>query len=183
MKPTVLGIVIVLALIAAGAIFFAGDAFAPQEVAYVEQTYANELLGISFSYPTGYILSESSTTENRNERYAISIIAEEDAVPRLNAEGPTAITVEAFKLPEGMTLAEWVTTADASNYRLGDLQIATTTVDGREALRYSWSGLYEGDTTAFLSGDRVIAASVTYMSPADEIYADYLGLLASLRVR
>lgn len=182
MKPTVLGIVIVLALIAAGAIFFAGDAFAPQEVAYVEQTYANELLGISFSYPTGYILSESSTTENGNERYAISIIAEEDAVPRLNAEGPTAITVESFAYPEPAALASWLTRSE-SNFHLGDGTTASTTIDGREAVTYRWSGLYEGETTTFLSNGNVIAVSVTYMSPADEIYADYLGLLASLRAR
>lgn len=182
MKPTVLGIVIVLALLAAGAIFFASDALAPAETAAVEQTYANDLLGISFSYPTGYLLSESSATEGANERYTITIIADEDAVPRVNSEGPTAITIEAYSYAEPVTLSVWLT-KNESNVALGDGQLSSTTVDGAEAVRYDWSGLYEGETTAFVVGSRVVAVSVTYQSPADRIYEDYLMVLSSLRIR
>ncbi len=180
MKPPVLGIVIVLALLAAGAIFFASDAMAPQQVVVPEQTYANQVYGISFSYPAGYLLSEQAAGDGP---YVITIIKEEDAIPRTNSEGPTAISIAIYDGPIGDgTLDGWLA-ANESNFALGDGTSVSSTVNGAEAVTYRWSGLYEGETTAFLHETNLVAVSVTYMSPSDEIYAAYQNLLASFRLR
>lgn len=179
MRPTVLGIVIVLALLAAGAIFYGGSAF--QAPAPALQSYANDTLGISFTYPAGYVLSENEVGTPDHPHYALTIIREEDAAPRANGEGPTAITLDFYEADASTTLALWLASS-ASNLALGDGTLASTTVDSTDAARYSWDGLYHGETTAFFHKGNIAAVSVTYMSPADQIRADYEALLASLRL-
>lgn len=183
MKGPIIGIVIVLALLATGAIFYASDAIRPAPVAPAEQTYANDLFGFSFSYPVGFLLAESEVGVLGRTHHVITIIKEEDAVPRVNSEGPTAVTVDIYQNDtKPQTLEEWAQ-SDESNAKLGDGVMTEGTVDGAPALRYTWSGLYQGETTVFLHNDRVVAVSVTYMSPADDIYVVYGALLNSLRLR
>src|SRR5262245_29256581 len=105
MKGEVLGIVIALALLATGTIFFAGTIFMPQAPAL--QNYANDAYGITFSYPEGYVLSEKDVNAvNEPRHHVVTIIREEDAVPRVNSEGPTAITLDFYE--SSSTLAEWL---------------------------------------------------------------------------
>lgn len=183
MKGPIIGIVIVLALLATGAIFYASDALQAVPAAPVEQTYANDLFEFSFSYPTGYLLAESEVGVLGRTHHVISIIKEEDAVPRVNSEGPTAVTVDIYQNDtKPQTLEEWAQ-SDESNAKLGDGVMTEGTVDGAPSLRYTWSGLYQGETTVFLHNDRIVAVSVTYMSQADDIYAVYGMLLNSLRLR
>ena len=183
MKGPIIGIVIVLALLATGAIFYASDALRPVAVAPAEQMYANDLFRFSFSYPVGYLLAEAEVGVLGRTHHVITIIKEEDAVPRVNSEGPTAITIDVYQNDtKPQTLEEWVQ-SDESNAKLGDGQMTEGTIDGAPALRYSWSGLYGGETTVFLHNDRIVAVSVTYMSQADDIYAAYDMLLDSFRLR
>lgn len=177
MKGEVVGIVVVLALLATGAIFFAGNFFTQPTPAM--QTYQNDMYGISFSYPEGYILSEDDVNPLGTPRHhVVTIIREEDAVPRLNSEGPTAITLDFYE--SSTTLANWLA-SPVSNLYLGS-SYASTTVDGEDAVSYGWSGLYEGNTVAFTHKNAVVAATVTFISPADQIVADYEALLSSIRL-
>lgn len=182
MKPTVLGIVIVLSLVAAGAIFYGGSAFAPSSQQSLVQTYSNEAYGLSFSYPVGYVLSERS---GNNNAYHITLIREEDAVPVVGGgEGPRAITVDVYTLPEDQTVIDWMNTSPFSNFGLGqEKKYEERVVAGTTAVRYSWSGLYEGITTVLTQGNRVYTISVSFNSPADDIRFDYESVLDSLRVR
>ncbi len=183
MKGPIIGIVIVLALLATGAIFYASDALQPAPPASIEQTYANDLFGFSFSYPVGYLLAEAEVGVLGRTHHVITIIKEEDAVPRANAEGPTAITIDVYQNDtKPQTLEEWIQ-SDESNAKLGNGVMIEGTVGDAPALRYTWSGLYEGETTVFLHNDRIVAVSVTYMSQADDIYGVYGMLLNSLRLR
>ncbi len=183
MKGPVIGIVIVLALLATGAIFFAGNAFVPEAQTPLEQTYGNDLFGVSFAYPVGYLLAEAEVGVLGRTHHVITIIKEEDAVPRIHSEGPPTITLDFYQNDtKPQTLEEWVK-GDESNLRLGNGESTSLTVDGVEGVQFNWSGLYEGETTAFLHNGKVVAVSVTYLSPADEIYLDYQALLRSLRLR
>lgn len=180
MKPTVLGIVIVIALIAAGAIFYAGSSFTSQPPQPVSALYSNGVYGISFTYPTTYLLSE----ESRGASHHITLIREEDAVPVVGGgEGPISITIDIYPLPAGLSLDAWVRGAPESNFALGPGTYDTVTLPGVEGVRYLWSGLYEGETVAFIHQEHVYALSVTFMSPADQIRIDFDTLLESLRVR
>ena len=83
---------------------------------------------------------------------------------------------------KGQSLFEWLKKGN-SNYSPEDgmsSALASTTVSGVEAVHYTWSGLYEGETTAFLHKDNVVAVSVTYLSPEEEHVAVYRNLLQSL---
>lgn len=183
MKPTVLSIVIVLALLATGAIFYGGNALTPIASAPVEQTYANELYGISFSYPAGYLLAEDDVGTVDRTHHVITIIKEEDAVPRVNSEGPTAITFDFYQNDhDPVSLIQWLSTPE-SNLALGDGTYASTTVSGIDAVRYTWSGLYQGETIALLHEGDIITVSVTYMSPGDQIKSDFASVLDSVRLR
>lgn len=179
MKPVELGIVIVLSLIATGAILFAGNAFAPVRSEPKLQTYANDALGIAFAYPQGYVLSEGEIGSTGERHYVISLIRQEDAVPVEGGEGPTSVILDFYQNDAGKTLDEWLA-SDASNLRLGDGATTAVTVDGAHAVQFRWSGLYEGETTAFLHGNNIVAVSVAYFSLADEIYSTYRAVLSSL---
>lgn len=183
MKGPIIGIVIVLALLGAGAIFFAGNVFAPAPLMALEQSYANDLFGFSFTYPAGYLLAEAEVGVLGRTHHVINIVKEEDAVPRTNSEGPPSISIDVYQNDgNALTLDEWLAT-DESYVRLGNGEIVKGSVQGVETAQYSWSGLYDWETLAFLHNDRIIAVSVTYMSKADTIYADYQTLLDSLRLR
>jgi hypothetical protein len=183
MKGPIIGIVIVLALLATGAIFLAGSAFQEEQQVPLVQTYANDLFGISFTYPAGYVLAEAEVGTVERPHYVITIIQEEDAVPRVNSEGPTAIRLNFYQnTTRPLTIPEWLAT-DESNFNLGNGMTASTSLDGTDAVSYQWSGLYQGETMAFLHNGWIVAASVTYTSPADQIYTDYQMLLSSLVLR
>lgn len=180
MKPAILGIVIVLSLISAGAIFYASAAFNPVPTAPIEQLYSNGVYGISFSYPEGYLLSEQSD----EDAYRITLIHKEDAVPVVGGgEGPRAITLEIYPHTPGLDLTGWLRSTPQSNVSLGSGEITSFDLYGTPAAEYSWSGLYEGRTIAFLHEERVYVVSVTYNSPQDPIVGAYVSLLSSLRVR
>ena len=177
MKPAVLGIVIILALLITGAFFYGGNLLMPpQQEATNQNLYANGVYGIAFQYPSRYLLAEQEVEAGH---YTITLIEEADAVLPENGEGPTAITIDIYEGNDLLT--DWLATAN-SNFNLGDGTHASTSVSGTEALSYRWSGLYEGETTAFLHNGNVIAVSVTYMSREDTIRADYYALLASLNL-
>lgn len=177
MKPAVLGIVIILALLITGAFFYGGNLLMPpQQQASDQNIYANGVYGITFQYPSRYLLVEQEVATGH---YAITLIEETNATLPENGEGPTAITIDIYEGNDSLT--EWLATNE-SNFGLGDGTHASTSVSGAEALSYRWSGLYEGETTAFLHNGNVIAISVTYMSREDTIRADYYALLATLNL-
>lgn len=185
MKGPLLGIIVVLALLGMAAIFYAGPALAPEQIPPVEQLYSNGVYGISFSYPVGYLLSEEDMTgPNDPHHYVITLIREEDAVPVVaGGEGPTAITIDIYSKGESEDMPAWLRAHPESNFALGDGTLADMSVGGAHASRYSWSGLYEGETTAFFHNNWTILVSVTFMSSADQMRADYEYLLDSFRLR
>ncbi len=184
MRPAILGIVIILALLVTGAFFYGGNLFMPpQEGATGQNLYANGTYGLSFQYPANYLLTEREVGNAERGHYTITLVQEADATPPENGEGPTAITIDMYQNGiDNLTLLAWLTATNDSNFKLGDGTYASTTVDGTEAVSYHWSGLYEGETTAFLHNGNIVAVSVTYLTREDQIRADYYALLAFLNL-
>ncbi|MBP9817040.1 MAG: hypothetical protein KBD05_03370 [Candidatus Pacebacteria bacterium] len=148
---------------------------------YFEQEapdYTNDVYNFSFSYPDGYVITESTVG---TDHYAIRLVKEEDAVPPENGEGPTGITIDIYT-NNALSLSEWVTTAALSNFALGDKTSTPTSVSGVSAVQYRWSGLYEGETTAVLHKGNVIAVSVMRINPEDHTEA-YKEVLSSLTLK
>lgn len=183
-KPLRTLILIVLALVVVGAVsyvLFAKKVFSPTEpllpgAGTASQRYTNSEYDFRFGYPEGYVLTERS----EEDRYTITLVHTEDAVPPEGGEGPTAITIDVYQRdPSTQSLLDWMTTTSASNYQLGSRAYTQTTVAGESAYEYTWSGLYEGKTTVLLHNDAVIAISVTWMTPQDEILDEYEQVLRS----
>ena len=148
-----------------------------ERVQYI--TYGNDTYGVTFQYPEGYVMKEFDLGNEERKHKAITLVRKEEAMPPENGEGPTGISLDFYHDVDQMTLHEWLDTT-SSNFKLGNGAYASTTISGIEAVHYRWSGLYEGETTAFLHKDNVVAVSVTYLSPEEEHVAVYRNLLQSL---
>jgi hypothetical protein len=136
--------------------------------------YQNDRYGFAFSYPKGYVLTEREVGNGERGHYAITLVREEDSIPVENGEGPTAITVDVYQNNlDNLTLLQWLTGTNQSNFKLSDGTYDTAEVDGVGAVAYSWSGLYEGKTVAVRHKDSIIAFSGTYLAPSDKIIGDF----------
>lgn len=157
---------------------------APVEGQPVVEAYSSEAYGIAFEYPAEYVLTESEQGNGERAHYAIVLVEPQDVEVPENGEGPTAITVNIYQNNlDDLSLMEWVTGSSFSNYKLGPMTHASTSVDGVEAVQYSWDGLYTGETTAFLYEGNVIAVSVTYFTPTDAKVVAYRALLGSIELQ
>lgn len=182
MRPIVLGIVVVLALIAAGAIFYAGPLLMASPEAALRQYYSNERFGLSFSYPTGYVLTETAGASS-TDPYRIAIVRESDAQAVVeNSEGPTAIFIEAYPLTASTSLEAFLTSETRSNLALGNGVLEPLTLNEVPGFSYTWSGLYEGVTAALKHRDYALLFSATFNSPTDSILEDFRTLLDSVRL-
>ncbi len=153
----------------------------PPNTVAVAHTYANQKYGITFDYPDGYVLQEGERGTTQRGHYAIVLTREEDSQVPENGEGPTGISIDIYQNNlDKQTLSSWLNTSE-SNYKLGNGTIASSTVAGKEAVVYQWSGLYEGETTAFLHNDNVVAVSLTWLTPQDENIQVYRDLIKSIR--
>ncbi|HEY4520811.1 MAG TPA: hypothetical protein VJL57_00225 [Candidatus Paceibacterota bacterium] len=145
-------------------------------------TYRNNTYGIAFQYPERYVMEENSAVDgNGYSMHWITLFRSQDFPLPQNGERPPEITITIIEM-KGQSLFEWLKKGN-SNYSPEDgmsSALASTTVSGVEAVHYTWSGLYEGETTAFLHKDNVVAVSVTYLSPEEEHVAVYRNLLQSL---
>ncbi len=146
-------------------------------------TYVSDTFGIAFSYPEGYVMKEIDADTKERRHTTITLVRQEEQLPPENGEGPPGIALDFYQNDlDRMTLNGWLNTAP-SNFKLGSGAYASTTVAGIEAVQYRWSGLYEGETTAFLHKDNVVAVSVTFFSPEDELVAVYRALVRTLELR
>jgi hypothetical protein len=153
------------------------------QTAAITKHYENAEYGIAFDHPLGYVLDARERGDGHREHYAIVLIREEDSELRINSEGPTAITIDLYQNNlDNQTLLGWFNGNNVSNFKLSDGTYSSTTIDGREAITYRWSGLYEGVTTAFLHNERIVAVSVTWLTPEDENIDTYKTILSSLRL-
>ncbi|HYF28990.1 MAG TPA: hypothetical protein VEA36_01330, partial [Candidatus Paceibacterota bacterium] len=180
---------IVLALLIVGAAAYAFStrkALSPAEPvneapgAVAAMRYTNFEHDFRFTYPEGYVLTEAERGDAHRGHYQVMLVAEENAVPPENGEGPTAITVDVYQNDiDQQPVMNWITTTNIANFKLGDGKLAERRVGGEAAYTNTWSGLYEGKTTTFAHGDDIIAVSVTWLTPEDEILEAYEHVLDS----
>ncbi|HYD93267.1 MAG TPA: hypothetical protein VEB18_02310 [Candidatus Paceibacterota bacterium] len=170
------GLLIIVLLLALGAGYlFTEKTNAP--VVTPENSYANDRYGISFSYPTNYTLTENRTDAD-GVQYAIVLTRSGETLP-VNGEGPTTVTITVF---EDATLDEWLE-SPRSNLMLGSGETEPSMVGDMAAVTFRWSGLYEGETTAFQHGENVIAISKTWIAEDDDTHDVYVSVLNSFSFR
>lgn len=141
-------------------------------------SFSNAEYGISFEYPENYELTEHHVTG----RHTI-VIADKVALGEApqNGEGPTSITFDIFENAEGLSPEEWVRTNNQSNFQLSpDGNLATSAEGDAESVAYVWDGLYRGESYVFENGEDIVMASVTMLSPEDQIKIDFEKILRTL---
>jgi hypothetical protein len=183
MKSLMIGIVVLIAVAMFAYTFFLKQVMAPAPSSLEDQgaVYENKRFGLSFVVPLGYVLSEGEAGTNERKHHVITLIRKEDIPPPVNGEGPPSITINVYQNNlDTLTLDDWLVGRNESNFKLGDGTSARTSVDGKEAVSYRWSGLYEAQTVAFLHTQSVVAVSVTYLDLSDDHVDAYLNLLTSI---
>jgi|GEM_PF-1074562 len=143
------------------------------------QTYTSETLGISFHYPDTYFLETRELGDEHRGHFAIVLTedTEENARVRegnaIEREGPVSISIELYQNLDQQNVLDWIKEDPVSNFSLSDGTYATTTIGGRQAFRYHWTGLYEADSIIFKHKDSIGVATVTFTTPTDRIRADF----------
>ena len=179
--------IIILGLILGGVIYMGGSRDVGQQVKTPEfKTYVSDTLGIKFDYPQNYILDERNTGSGARGRYTISLFEDTPGNRALlngevQGEGPTSISVDIFQNDLDKENAyKWVTGNANSNFKLGNGELASTTVSGIAALDYTWSGLYEGRSKVVSTPNYIYMFSVTRLNPDDQILKDFETVIDSV---
>ncbi len=151
----------------------------PEQVGEGAYRYASED-GYSFLYPMNYELSSQSMGNNVD---AI-VFLPEGYVPPEAGEGPPTISVAAYPVSEGVEIREWLASDSRSNWQLviDDRATRATMVDGKEAVWYHYSGLYENDAVAVRHNNRIIIFTVGYLDPSDQIRADFNAIVENVEL-
>lgn len=183
---TILLIVLAVVIVGAGAYaLYTKKALSPTEPMRGEQgtaakRYTNFAHDFRFTYPEGYVLTEQEVGTDERGHYQIMLVRAEDATPPENGEGPTAVTIDVYQNNlDTLSVMDWMNNVSASNYKLGNGTSVKASVGEQDATSYTWSGLYEGRTTVLAYKDDLIAISVTWMAPEDEIIDTYEHVLDS----
>lgn len=180
--------ILVLGVILGAGIYLGGKPHVPNEVATQHKTYVSDTLGIKFDYPSNYILDEKNTGSPERGRYTITLIentpGNQDLISgKVQGEGPIAITIDIFQNDlDKYTAEKWIRGVSDSNYKLGNGEIASTTVGNMQGLEYTWSGLYEGRSRVVSTQNYIYMFSVTRMTPDDQILKDFDALLDSVLI-
>lgn len=157
---------------------------APKMAAPSGNSYKSETYGIAFFYPDGFTLSETDDDSAERSRHTITITRTSTTTLPEAGEGPSSVSVTIYDNEQDkLALMDWVTGSSFSNYKLGPGTIASTTVGGVESLTYRWSGLYEGETTAFVHGDSIIAVAGSFMDPRDPVIGAYRMVLSTMALK
>jgi hypothetical protein len=131
--------------------------------------YSSDAYGISFSYPSDYVLTEQDIpTQGTKTYHQITLINKKNLPVPANGEGPTAITI-GFNAPD--------TKAPPSGR-----PSATTTISGLPAVSSSWSGLYEGTAITVTRPNMTYAFSVTYAETGSQIVQDFVTVRDSVKI-
>lgn len=179
----ILGVVAYLAYVSSVVVLPVSDNIATSTSQQILKSYSAPMHGLSFKYSDAYELTEKELGNAERKHYAITLIRKTDLPPPQNGEGPPSISIDVFQNDlDTMTLHQWLTGTNDSNFKLSDGSYASTTVDGKEAIRYHWSGLYEADSVAFLHKNNIILISGMYLDTTDAIRKDFQNVLASVQL-
>lgn len=186
-----LAISVVLALLAAGAIYLLQGATpisAPSQEE-VAQTYRSTTYGLSFGYPQGFYLKENLNAGTTERPHLALVLVEDTEENRmvLNGEtvepreGPTAITIEVYPNPSNLSPEEWV--KEETNWTVRTSDLAPARAGGVPATTFSWSGLYEGRSTVATAYGKAYVFSVTWLEPSDPLIGEYVQILKRVELR
>ncbi len=148
------------------------------------KTYGSESGNLTFNYPAYYVLEEREAAGGERGEQHLTLIKESE----LNSgasEGPTSINIDIYQNDlDQLTTEQWIKNDARSNFKLSpDGKLSSTTLSRREALTYTWDGLYRGQTLALTTTKYVYAFSVTTLTATDQIKSDFETLLKTVDIK
>jgi hypothetical protein len=143
-------------------------------------TYENQEYGFSFTYPDHYFIEERQMETGSQRHPEVVLIRAEDIIPPEGGEGPPSIVVQIFRGESNVN--RWITTSQWSNWRQAISATSSTTLGGSEAQKFSWDGLYVGETIAVEHRGNILAFSGSHIHPDDPIRNDFNSLIGSVRL-
>lgn len=146
------------------------------------KTFYNPQYGIAFNYPDSYEVKEHDSTEGtKHHTIVVGDKAALSNVPQ-NSEGPAVISIDIYDNVARDSAEKWIRGNNFSNYKLSqDAKLSTTTVAGIPALSYPWDGLYPSISIVFPQKTSIYMLSVGYLSPEDQQYKDFAGIVSSIQ--
>ena len=153
----------------------------------VLEKYGNSTYGFRFAYTNEYALTEGDIGTSTGSYHEIKLTAISETVPAVDGEAPPSIRIDIYKntVPP-MTMDDWfkkVPEQSGSNLTDGTYNSVSASDSSKQpVITYHRTGLYEGDTTAFVQRGYIIALSVTYRTPHDAIVSAYNTMLASFHI-
>jgi hypothetical protein len=208
MKRKIIIFIVILVIAAAGLTYYVATfdlpslnttptpTASPSTSGVASKTYTNAAYGISFAYPQDYFVIEKDLPTgqagvgNAQRKHFNIMVLEDNQTNRdlrdgklQNTEAPPGITLDIYqnnldKLP----VLTWIKNNSNSNYKLSNEVITSSTVGGKEALGYTWDGLYRGDNVVFAHADNIVAITVTYNSSDERNKKEVVSLLASMQL-
>ena len=162
-----------LGIIGAGAWFFRGSF---DEVTVSSGTpYRSLKLGVAFSIPSGYFVSE--VDEGNGERAHSAIVLMEDTQENrdlvsgkgvLGREAPPTLTIGVFQNNlDNYTAKMFVEGSSDSNFKLSDGVLIETVVGGESGLRYRATWLYENENVVIARPEFVYMFTAFYNEKND----------------
>lgn len=146
------------------------------------QTYRSAA-GITFSYSSGYKLEERSDSFEGTPIEVITLIDKNAVIPEMS-DGPEAISIIVVPNPEALPVGRWVKEKSISNFGLSPNSVlASTTLAGRPAVAYAYSGLFDSRAVAAASGGKIYILSVGANSSSDPIVGDFQNLLKTVQFK
>lgn len=181
-------VVAVTVLFVAGAsLYFSASSDSPSAPKATTREYTSRVYRFSFIYPSRYHLEEKHAgtperpqlatvlVENTEENLAL-LAGTATEPPR---EGPTAITVDAYQNPNGLSPEEWA--KSDTNWILSDKRTDLVSVGGEDGFLFYWDGLYAGKSAVVTHGNYAYVFSVTWITAHDRIVRDFETLLKSVK--
>jgi hypothetical protein len=164
------------------------DTVTQTPTATTTKAYNNDSFGFSFQYPEGYLVQEKENDNGMRYSYTVTLLEDNasnraliEGRPDAPQEGPTAIIITAYENNlDKYSLYGWLIGTNDSNFKLSNGTYASTTVAGKEALAYQWSGLYEADAIVVAHEDNLFSLTATYITPDDPIRTDFETVLNTL---
>ncbi len=150
------------------------------------KTYESPAYGIAFQYPDTYAIQEHDAPGSALRKHHSVVLMDRVAASSTpeGGEGPTAITIDIFQNDlDKLSVENWVRNTSNSNFKLSvDGNLVPLQIAGKQALGYTWDGLYRGDSVVLDHNKNIVMLSVTYNETSDQIHKDFAYILATLQL-
>lgn len=142
--------------------------------------------GISFSYPSDYVLQEILPTTQDDHTLVKSFVLmpqeDYDMLGTLqNTEGPPAITILVFSNPEQLGIGAWMEKSEIASYIPPQAQEPNLIeVDGEFALLFEADGLYRSDNVIVAYDAGIVVLSGAFTDAESSQRRVFAGIVKSL---